>query len=295
MKKLLREPLLHFLLLGLGLFVLHHFVAAPGDGSGERVVISRGKIQRLAAGFALMHQRAPAKDELDGLIAEAVREEILYREAKALGLDQDDTIVRRRLRQKLEFVSEDLAPASEPTEAQLQAYLASHLEQFRIETRYSFAQVYLDPQRHGRQLGADTAQLLSGLRRSGDAADLSQLGDSLLLQRQYEDIPARELERLFGAPFEAALRSVPTGQWQGPLPSGYGVHMVLLKRRDESRAPPLAEVRDAVRSQWLQSQRREANERFYAGLRERYEVIVEDAPPPTPRVGTAALAAESRP
>jgi hypothetical protein len=210
--------LLHFLLLGLGLFVLHHFVAAPGDGSGERVVISRGKIQRLAAGFALMHQRAPAKDELDGLIAEAVREEILYREAKALGLDQDDTIVRRRLRQKLEFVSEDLAPASEPTEAQLQAYLASHLEQFRIETRYSFAQVYLDPQRHGRQLGADTAQLLSGLRRSGDAADLSQLGDSLLLQRQYEDIPARELERLFGAPFEAALRSVPTGSGKDPCP-----------------------------------------------------------------------------
>ena len=135
MSKLLREPLLHFLLLGTGLFLVHGWIGGGPAGEGEQILITQGRIEQIASGFSRMHQRSPDSSELDALIDDAVREEIFYREAKALGLDQDDTIVRRRLRQKLEFVSEDIEPVLEPTEAQLRAYLQAHPEKFRGEAR----------------------------------------------------------------------------------------------------------------------------------------------------------------
>lgn len=291
MRKLLREPLVHFLLLGLGLFVLHGWLAGPGGGAGEHIVITQGRIGQLAGGFARMHQRAPAKDELDELIDAAVREEIFYREAKALGLDQDDTIIRRRLMQKLEFVSEDVTPVPEPTDAQLQDYLRAHPGKFHSEARYSLSQVYLDPQRHGERLTSDMQALLAELQRAGGAADAGKHGDSSLLEHRFHDVTASELARLFGARFETALRAAPTGTWMGPVPSGYGVHLVLLAARDEGRIAPLEEIRDDVLREWTYAQRKQANERFYADLRERYEVTIER---PAQGTGTTALAAEMR-
>src|SRR5688500_19149041 len=210
-----------------------------------------------------MHQRSPDPSELDALIDDAVREEIFYREAKALGLDQDDTIVRRRLRQKLEFVSEDIEPVLEPTEAQLRAYLQAHPEKFRGEARYSLTQVYLNPQRHGPRLTDDIANMLGELRRMGAAADARKVGDPLLLEHRFDSVTASELVRLFGAGFEAALRSLPTHAWQGPVESGYGVHLVRIDDREDSGAASLEDVRDDVRREWIHGQRQQVNERFY--------------------------------
>src|SRR5436853_4806948 len=137
MRKLLREPFVHFMLLGFGLFLLHGWMAGPASSSGKSIVITQGRIEQLTVGFARMHQRAPAASEVDALVEDSIREEILYREAKALGLDRDDTIVRRRLRQKLEFISEDVARVREPTDVQLRDYLQAHPEKFRSETRDS--------------------------------------------------------------------------------------------------------------------------------------------------------------
>lgn len=278
MKKLLREPLLHFLLLGAGLFLVHGWVGSPLGGEGERVVITQGRIAQLAAGFARMHLRAPDSSELDVLIEDAIREEIYYREAKALALDQDDTIVRRRLRQKLEFVSEDVAPVQAPGDAQLRAYMQSHPEKFRTDTHYSLSQVYLDPQQHGPRLAADMHALLARLQREGAIADVGKLGDALQLEHRYENVPASELVRLFGARFEVALRSLPTNAWQGPVPSGYGVHLVFVEKREGGRAAALEHVRDEVHREWIHDQRRQANDRFYADLRKRYKVTVERPP-----------------
>lgn len=285
----LREPLLHFLLLGLGLFLLHGWLVSAGGGTAERIVITQGRIEQLTTGFALMKQRPPAADELKGLIDDAIREEIFYREAKAMGLDQDDTIVRRRLRQKLEFVSQDVTPVPEPGVAQLQAYLQAHPDQFRLEARYTFAQVYLDPQRRKQQLEADTAQMLSTLQHAGSSVDAGTLGDTLLIGHHFDGIAASEVVRLFGAKFEHALRALPTGQWLGPVPSGYGVHLVRINRREDSRVASLDDVRGEVRRRWLHDQREEANERFYADLRKRYQVTIEM--PSKPKEDTAVLVA----
>ena len=292
MRKLLREPLLHFMLLGFGLFLLHGWMAGPGGGAGKSIVITQGRIEQLAAGFARMHQRAPGASELEALIDDAIREEIFYREAKALGLDQDDTIVRRRLRQKLEFVSEDVVPVPEPTDVQLLGYLQANPEKFRSETRYSLSHVYLNPQRHGQRLAGDTQVLLAELQRVGATADASKLGDAFLLEHHFQSVAASELVRLFGAGFEAALRALPTGEWQGPVPSGYGAHLVFVDRRDDGRVAALEHVRGEVRREWIHEQRQQANERFYADLRKRYEVTVERA---TASGGAPALAARMRP
>jgi hypothetical protein len=237
MRKLLREPLLHFMLLGFGLFLLHGWIAAPTAGSGKSILITQGRIEQLATGFARMHQRAPAPNELESLIDDAIREEIYYREAKALGLDQDDTIVRRRLRQKLEFVSEDVVPVPEPTDAQLRDYLQAHPEKFRSEARYSLSQVYINPQRHGQRLAGHMQVLLAELQRVGATADARKLGDALLLENRFQNITASEVVRLFGAGFETALRALPTNEWQGPVPSGYGVHFVFVDKRDDVNGP----------------------------------------------------------
>jgi hypothetical protein len=273
-RPLLREPLLHFLLLGLGLFLLHGWIGGSPSGDGERIVITSGRVEQLVAGYVRANRRAPLRTEIDGMIEDAVREEILYREAMAMGLDKDDTIVRRRLRQKLEFISEDVAPVAEPTDAQLQAYMDSRAATYRAEPRYSLSLVYLDPQKRGSRLGTDAAGMLTALREHGaQATDVA--GDSFLLPHAYDSMGASEMSRLFGAQFEATLRTLPLNAWQGPISSGYGAHLVFLRSREGGGAPDLRDVRDGVRNDWIAEQRRLANDRIYADLRKRYQVTVE--------------------
>ena len=274
MKRLLREPLLHFLALGILLFLAYGWLSGRGVIAGDRVVITQGRIEQLAAGFDAIHQRMPTASELDGMIEEAVREEVYSREAKSMGLDQDDTIIRRRLMTKLQFLSEDTAPVLEPTDAQLQEYLDVHAEDFRVGRRYSFTHIYLSPQRHGEHLGADTQALLAQLHRDGPG-DTSKLGDPFLLELRFDEEPAVDLARQFGADFETALSTLPIGEWSGPILSSYGTHVVYLRQRDDERTAMLADVRDDVRRKWVQGQREQANDRYYADLRKRYAVTIE--------------------
>ena len=274
-RRVLCEPLLHFLLLGSALFLVHGWIGGPAGGEGGRIVITQGRVEQLTVGFLRMNQRLPDRAELEYLVDDAIRDEIYYREAKAMGLDQDDTIVRRRLRQKLEFVSEDTAPVAEPTDAQLLDYLQSNAQRFRVEPRYSLTQVYLDPQRHGPHMESDAHLLLVELQHGGATPNAGKRGDTFLLDQHFEDISASDLSRLFGPEFEAALRAAPIGRWIGPVPSGYGAHLVLVRERQPERTAALADVRDAVRREWLATQRAAANARFYADLRKRYVVSVD--------------------
>jgi len=273
MPKWLREPLLHFLLLGAALFVLYGWVGGPAPGERSNIAITPGRIEQMTVTFQRTHQRLPDPGELDELIEDAVREEIYYREALALGLDRDDTIVRRRLRQKLEFVTEEVAP--EPSVTVLEAFLQKHPELFRAERSYSLSQLYLDPERHGPRLAEDAKLWLTELeRRGGPSADPTGLGDPSLLPPGMDRVGAGELSRLFGMQFEQAAQALPVGQWTGPVTSGVGAHLVLLREREEERAPALSDVRDEVRRQWALGWRAEANTRYYAELRQRYVVTV---------------------
>jgi hypothetical protein len=196
-----------------------------------------------------------------------------------LGLDKDDTVIRRRLRQKLEFVSDDIAAQAEPTDADLNTYLRAHPESFRVEPRITFSQVYLNPERHGKNLAHDAERLLAQLKRAGGKADISELGDSLLLEQTFQSVPASEVERQFGKEFADELVRLSPGQWQGPVESGYGVHLVMVSERMEARRPELAEVRDLVRREWENAHRIESNRRFYKDLLKRYTVTVEGLEP----------------
>jgi len=272
--RLLREPMLHFLVLGLGLFLLYGWLGGESAGQGERIEITRGRVEQIVAAYERANQRAPLPAELDGLIEDAVREEVLYREAMAMGLDRDDTIVRRRLRQKLEFVSEGLEPVPEPSDARLAAYLQAHAQAYATQASYTLALVYLDPQKHGARLADDASKLLSSLRRKGDVEGRGA-GDAFLLPERYEETGADELSRTFGEAFTARLRTLPLGEWQGPIESGLGFHLVYVHERQAPRVPALAEIRAAVRTDYLDDQRRQASERYYASLRARYEVSVD--------------------
>ena len=275
MRRWLREPALQFLLIGTGLFLAYGWLHGRASFSRDTIVITEGRIEQLAAGFAGLHRRPPTREELDGMVQDAVREEILYREAMALHLDADDVIVRRHLAQKLQFVSEDTHPVPEPTQAQLRDFLAQHPQEFQAERGYSFTQVFLNPQRHGSQLQADAQRLLAALRTAPDDAALVKGGDPFLLDSHFERLPAGETARLFGADFEKALRTIATGQWQGPVTSSLGTHLVLLRLRDEPGPPQLADIQAEVRRAWMNEQRELANARFYAELRRRYDVKVQ--------------------
>ena len=280
MKRLFKEPLFHFLLLGAGLFIAYGMMSKPGSNSAPgKIVVTMGQVEHLAAGFAKTWQRPPTDAEIKGLVDDWVREEIAIREAIAMGLDKDDTVIRRRLRQKLEFVSDDIAALTEPTDADLSAYLQTHPESFHVEPRFTFNQVYLDPAKHGDHLARDAAQLLAKLQQAGGKTDVSALGDSLMLENQFAAVPAGDVAKQFGEEFATALGGIKPGQWQGPIDSGYGLHLVWVSERTEGRQPELANVRDAVRREWANARRLEANATFYAELLKRYTVTLEGLEP----------------
>jgi hypothetical protein len=274
LKPLLREPLVHFLLLGAALFALDAWLrpSVPATGKAE-IVVSEARIRNLAQNFRRTWQRPPTRDELDGLVESYVREEVMYREALALGLDRDDTIVRRRMQQKMEFVTEEAAALAKPTDADLAAYLQAHADAFRAAPRATFMQVYLDPRKRATTLDADAQRTLDALNRR--SADPARAGDALmLLEPAYEDVSQAEVARLFGTEFADALVKQPLGKWVGPIRSGYGVHLVRVDALDPGGAPRLDDVRPLVEREWLNAKRQELQKAYYDKLRARYAVKV---------------------
>lgn len=275
MKRVLREPLLHFLLLGTAIFAAYSFLSKSSNDEPGKIVISAGQVAAITESFTRTWRRPPTPEEMDGLIRDRVQEEVYCREAMALGLDKDDSIIRRRLRQKLEFVTDDVAALADPTDNDLNAYLKAHAETFRVQRQFTFSQVYLNPERHGENLAQDTADLLAQLQQAGEKADISELGDSFLLEHKFESLPAGEVAKQFGEKFAVKLTQLASSQWVGPIESGYGVHLVWISERTEGRVPELAEVREAVRRDWANSRRLESNEKFYEELLKRYVVTIE--------------------
>jgi hypothetical protein len=277
--RILKEPLLHFLLIGAGLFVLFARVGDPAPDRVDRILVSADDVRQMATLWSRRWQRPPTPSELDGLVQARIREEVLYREALALGLERDDTIVRRRMAQKMEFLLEDLAPPGEPTEAELEAFLQDNAERFRQPSRYSFTHVYLSTDKRGDQAVQDARFLLDDLSTRGKDADPHAVSDPFMLDLRLKDRTEHDISRAFGREFGEHLGDAPLGRWYGPVESAYGVHLVLVHERVASSEPKLAELRGRVREELLLERRRKANETMVERLRERYEILVE-APDP---------------
>ena len=276
MIRFLKEPLLHFVLLGAMLFGLFNIIGKKDVEKPAAIVVSAAQIENLAENFARTWQRPPNADELRGLIDDYVRDEVFYREGKLLGLDRDDIIIRKRLRQKMEFVAEDTGVA-EPTDEQLAAYLAANADRFKAEDRLTFRQVYLSATRHDA-LQRDAENVAARLTDASEESDAAALGDVFLLGEEFHRMPLSDVARTFGGRFAKRISTLEQGHWQGPIPSTYGLHFVLINERTQGNLPPLDAVRVAVRREWMNARRLKAEEALYRTLRERYKIVVEALP-----------------
>jgi hypothetical protein len=272
-QKLLREPLVHFAALGAAMFVAYGLLAPPAVENSE-IVVSADRIASLTAQFSAMYGGRPPTDaERRGLIDAYVRDEMLYREGLALGLDRDDPVVRNRVRQKADILSAD-ALSAEPTDADLQGYLDAHQREFDIPGRVSFEQVYLDPARHSEPLDELATRFLEQLTRGVPAATL---GDRTMLPFAMTQVVPGEIHARFGEVFEEALTQIVDDRWHGPIVTTYGAHLVRVTWREPPTRATLENARDVLIREWSRAHAASMKEQFYRQLAARYSVRIEPA------------------
>ena len=287
--KLLREPLVHFLLAGAAIYLLYAAFAKPVPEAGDKtIVVTAGEIEWMQTAWQNRWNRPPTAEELDDLIQQYIRETVLYREALAMGLNQHDQVIRRRLAQKLEFLAKDLVTLAPPTDDDLRAYFDENQTRYQEPTRFTFTQVFFDPDKRGDATLDDAEAVKATLMLQGARAfeDAGALGDDSLLQHYYPEKDRVEIQKQFGRGFTTSLLELTPGQWHGPVLSGYGVHLVYVSSISEPPPPLFAEVRERVIQDWKIEKGEELNEQFYASLREQYTILIEE---PTEGDDVAAL------
>ena len=277
--KLLREPLLHFMVIGAVIYLLYGvFAESIPEADDKTIVVSAGELEWMQTAWQQRWNRPPTPAEFDGLIQQYIKETVLYREALTMGLNQHDQVIRRRLAQKLEFLAKDLVALTPPTEEELQSYFDTHLDRYQEPTRYTFTQVFIDPDKRGDATLDDAEVIKATLIAQGDAIDdAGALGDDFMLQNYYPEKDQTEIQKHFGSGFAESLVELSSGQWYGPVLSGYGVHLVYVSNIIEAPAPVFAEVRERVVQDWTTDRSEELNKQFYANLREQYTVVIEES------------------
>lgn len=269
LRAVMREPLLHFLVAGAGLFLLFDIVSEPKATGDEQIIVTSGHIEHLASLFVKTWQRPPTDVELSGLIDSFILEEVLYREATAIGLDQDDTIIRRRLKQKMEFLVDDFS-AADPSEADLQQFLDDDPERFRVDARISFEHVYL-VDADSKAIDATLATLQSGM-----PLDPGIAVPSGLLPWRFADATETSIRGQFGESFKNVVFTLDVGQWTGPVESPFGVHLVKVEQIEEARVPSVFENRKVIERDWLADRRRSAQEALFDQLKAKYSITIEE-------------------
>lgn len=272
-----KEPLLHFALIGAVVFGGYHWLNGrlPEADKAEPIHIGEGDIQWLKQTWASQWLRDPTAEELSGLVNDLVGEQLLAREAEAMGLGENDTIIRRRLAQKLKFVIEDTVQLAEPTEDELRQFYASHKASFATAGTVSFKQIYLNPEQR-REPMADATALLAEMRSKGNGDTVA--GDRLLLGDDFQRMENSALSGMFGAEFANQVFALEPGSWKGPIKSGYGLHLVMVTEHVPAESSPFDIVRDAIVTQWRNSQQNDLSRAYLEGLRKKYGVQYDEGP-----------------
>ena len=289
MKHFLREPLLHFLLIGAALFGIYRFIpigdAAPAPA--REIRLSYGELTQLALLFQSQWRRDPTPAEFSQLVENKVQQEVLYREALAMGLDKDDEIVKRRMAQKMQFVAEDVAAAREPSTAELKSWFETHDKLFAQPPRLSFRHLYFSPDRRGSHAREDAETALARLAgQPEDSKPAASLADPFMFQDYYRDRAPDYLGKEFGPQFALAVAQLQPGSWQGPVESGFGWHLVFVDTVIPGRVPVFEEVEPEVKTAWLADQKALTWGKAYKDIRAKYQVLL-PAPPESAAAGGA--------
>ena len=277
--KWLREPLLHFLLIGAAIYLLYGaFAETVPEETDKTIVISAAEVEWMKTSWEKRWNRPPTPEEFDGLIQQYIRETVLYREALTMGLNKHDQVIRRRLAQKLEFLAKDLVALTPPTDEELVAYFDANKDRYQEPTLYTFTQIFFDPDKRGDTTLDDAEAVKATLMARVDAIeDPGALGDDFMLQSYYPEKDPIEILKLFGSGFAESLMNLTPGQWHGPVLSGYGTHLVYVSSIHEPPPPVFAEVREQVVQEWTSERSEELNEQFYASLRDDYTIVIEES------------------
>ena len=280
-KRWLREPLLHFLVLGVALFAVDGYVhrGRRGVDSSRDIALTLDDLRQLDLYFESQWRRPPTAEEFSRLVEDKVREEVLYREALAMGLDKDDTIVKRRMAQKMQFLAEDVAAAHEPSTEELKTWFAKNTEKFALPSRATFRHLYFSFDRRGQRARDDATAALGKLAgEPGDSKLASSLADPFMFQDYYGDRAPSAIAKEFGPQFAVALEKLKPGVWQGPIESGYGWHLVFVDTVIPGRIPAFEEVESDVKTAWLNDEKAQAWQKAYQEMRAKYTVLL-PAPP----------------
>ena len=277
MRHLFREPLVQFLLIGAVLFGLYSLTQSGRQATGapKEIRLSLDDIAQLTQLYQSQWRRPPTSQELERMVENKVQQEILYREALAMGLDKDDEIVKRRMAQKMQFLAEDVAAAREPTTAELRSWFEKNSAQFAQPPRLSFRHVYFSPDQRGARARDDAELALAKLAgQPVDAKIARSLADPFMFQDYYRDRAPDYLAKEFGPPFALAVAKLAPGSWQGPIESGFGWHLVFVDTAIPGRVPDFEEIEPDVRTAWLGEHKALAWEKSYMGMRANYTLLL---------------------
>ena len=281
LKRYAREPLVHFILIGAVLFAVYNALHSKESASSDskKIVLTADDVDQISLMWQAQGRPAPTAEQIESLLDSKIREEVLYHEALALGLDKEDTIVKRRMAQKMDFLAEDLSNLREPTREEVKTWFAKNSERFTMPGRASFRHLYFSFDKHGKQTAEAAAAALKRIGgKPSDSLDATTLADSFMFQDYYGDRSFDELAKTFGPGFARALFAQKTGSWQGPIESGYGWHLVFLDSLTPARMPEFEEVETDVKSQWISAQRDDTKRRMYEEMKSRYEIVLSKKP-----------------
>jgi hypothetical protein len=256
----------------------------------RRIVLTVDDLAQLSIAWLAQGRPAPTPEQMKRLVEEKVRQEVLYREAIAAGLDKDDEIIKRRLAQKLEFLAEDMSRLKEPSSPELESWYKANLGHFALPARVSFRHIYFSSDRHGKPPREAATAALATLAASGlDAAEATTLGDAFMFRDTYGDYTPSQVATEFGPQFAKSVFALEPGAWRGPIESGYGWHLIWVVSKTDPRVPPLEEIGPAVKSDWITDQRERAKRKMFATMRARYEIVLPDGitPPVTGKLSSA--------
>jgi len=271
-KTFFRKPIVLFIIIGSVLYLLQALVIKDDPSARKQIIVSSDQLKQLESGFSNTWMRQPTQNEREGLIADHIRNEVLYREALAMGLEENDQVIRNRLRQKLELLMDNMASVNVPSQQMLEAYLQENADDFKEDYQVSFIQVFVNPENHSDPQSV----ALNWLSRLQEGERPENIGDRTLMGYSFPDYSQTDVGRRFGSGFARQMIQVEPGKWSGPLNSGLGLHLIRIDHFEVGTLPELSEIRSSVEREWMARQKSELKAAAYEKLLEGYDVQIEE-------------------